>query len=108
MKYSIKFSAQAVRDLNRTWDEVFEASKNTEITAKYLDDLLDKIESKRDFPFSGTPLYYEELFTGYYFIIFKSYLAFYHVDEKEITVDRVLYGKSDYIRKLKLKSGDEE
>ena len=103
MKYSIKFSAQAGRDLDRTWDEVLETSKSLAVTTKYIDDLLDKIESKSEFPLSGSPLYYEELFTGYRFITFKAYLVFYHVEGKEILVDRILYGKSDYIRRLKLK-----
>ncbi|MCR5329169.1 MAG: type II toxin-antitoxin system RelE/ParE family toxin [Saccharofermentans sp.] len=67
---------------------------------------MDKIESKSEFPLSGSPLYYEELFTGYRFITFKAYLVFYHVEGKEILVDRILYGKSDYIRRLKLKDQD--
>lgn len=107
MKYTIKFSAQAIRDLERTRDEVYQSSKSTSITSKYIDDLLDKIESKREFPLSGAPLYYEDLFTGYYFVIFKSYLAFYRVDGQNIFVERILYGKSGYIRKLKITSDDD-
>ena len=107
MNHSVKYSAQAVRDLDRTWDEVFEASKSLEITAKYINDLLDKIESKRMFPLSGIPLYYDDLFTGYYYVIFKSYLAFYSVEGNTMLVSRILYAKSDYILKLNLKLEDD-
>ena len=51
-------------------------------------------------PKSGSPLYYEGGFTGYYFVAFMAYIAFYRVQEDRILVDRVVYGKSDYIRTL--------
>ena len=87
MKYQVEYSATAIRDLDRIWNEVFEASKDYDTTQKYLDDLMDKVEAKSDCPKSGTPLYYEDLFTGYYFVVFKAYMAFYRVEE-----DRMLGG----------------
>lgn len=108
MKCSIKYSPIALRDLDRVKSEVFEASKDQNITSRYMNDLLDKIEAKRDFPLSGSPLYYKNLFTGYYIVIFKSYLAFYRFDNNTIYVDRILYGKSDYIRTLRLPNEDTE
>lgn len=102
MKYEIQYSQTAIRDLQRVWAEVYEASQSEEITTKYIDGLMDKVEGKADFPKSGIPLYYEDSFTGYYFVVFKSYLAFYRLEANIILVDRVLYGKSDYLRQLKL------
>ena len=102
MKYIVEYSKSAVRDLDRVWSEVFEASKSYDITEKYIDDLLDKVEAKADFPKSGSPLYYQDRFTGYYFVVFKAYLAFYRLENDHLLVDRVLYGKSDYIRYLHL------
>lgn len=104
MRYRVEYSKVAVRDLDRVWAEVFEASKSKEITGKYLDELLDKIEAKADFPASGSPLYYENSFTGYYFIVFKAYLVFYRIKDNSILVDRILYGKSDYMYHLHLNS----
>ena len=88
MKYQVEYSATAIRDLDRIWNEVFEASKDYDTTQKYLDDL--------------TPLYYEDLFTGYYFVVFKAYMAFYRVEEDRMLVDRVLFAASDYMRCLHL------
>lgn len=76
--------------LDRVWHEVFEASKNYDICEKYINDLLDKIENKAKYPKSASPLYYEDLFTGYYYIRFKAYLAFYRIKGDKLLVDRVL------------------
>ena len=100
MEYRVEYSKAAIRDLDRVWAE---ASQSKEVTREYLDKLLDKIEAKANFPASGSPLYYENSFTGYYFIVFKAYLIFYRIKEDSITsVDRILYGKSDYLRHLHL------
>ena len=76
MKYTIKYSKLAIKDLDKVWEEVFQASKDIDITEKYINGLLDKIEEKKEYPESGSRLYYEDRFTGYYFIVFKAYLAF--------------------------------
>ncbi len=102
MRYSVEYSTVAIRDLDRVWNEVFEASKDYDTTQKYLDDLMDKIEAKGDYPKSGAPLYYQDLFTGYYYVVFKAYIAFYRIDGERVLVDRVLFGASDYIRYLHL------
>ena len=102
MKYKVKYSKSAIRDLDRVWSEIFEASKNQKITIKNLDDLMNKIEAKADYPKSGSPLYYENGFTGYYYVVFKAYIAFYRIENNSILVDRVLLGKSDYMRILRL------
>ncbi len=102
MKYKIKYSKSAIRDLDRVWSEIFEASKKQNFTIKYIDDLMNKIEEKADYPKSGSPLYYENGFTGYYYVVFKAYLAFYRIENNSILVDRVLLGKSDYMRILHL------
>lgn len=96
----IEYSPIAVRDLERVWAEVFEASASTEIATKYIDDLMDQVAAKRDFPKSGSPLYYEGMFTGFYFVVFKSYMAFYKVEEERMIVSRVIYEKSDYMRTI--------
>ena len=79
---------------------MFEASKDIEITERYIEELLDKVEKKSDYPKSGSPLYYENTFTGYYFVVFKAYLAFYRLEKETMLIDRILFGKSDYMRIL--------
>ena len=96
----IEYSPIAVRDLERVWAEVFESSASEETATKYIDDLMNQISAKQDFPKSGAPLYYECLFTGFYFVTFKSYMVFYKVETDRMQVSRVVYGKSDYMRTI--------
>lgn len=63
---------------------------------------MDTVEAKADYPKSGAPLYYEDSFTGYYFVAFKAYLAFYRIEDDQLLVDRVLFAASDYLRHLHL------
>ena len=81
MKYHAAYSQAAIRDLDRVWNEVFEASRDYDTTQKYLDDFMDKVEAKVDYLKFGTPLYYEDLFTGYYFVAWKAYLVFYRIED---------------------------
>jgi len=102
LKRCVKYSKIAIRDLDRVWTEVYDASRNFEVTQQYMEDILDKIEEKAEYAESGAPLYYEDSFTGYYFIVFKAYIAFYRIEDKNMIVDRVLLGKSDYMRHLNI------
>lgn len=43
---------------------------------------------------------FQNSFTGYYFAVFKAYIAFYQVENDKMLIDRVLFGRSDYMRHL--------
>ena len=98
MKYS--YSPRAEQDLERIQDEVFEACRDVETTQRYLDGMMDRIEAKADYPRSGTPLYWFDRFTGYYYVVYKAYIAFYYPADDGIRIERILHGKSDYMRRL--------
>lgn len=100
MRYKIQYSPLAIRDLDRVWSEVFEASKEAEVAMRYIDGLMACIANKSEFPKNGSPLYYEGSFTGYYFVTYKAYKAFYHIQNGSILVDHVVFGKSDYMRTI--------
>ena len=53
MKYTVEYSRTAIRDLDRLWEDVFSASRSFEIAETYVDDLMNKIEDRSDFPSSG-------------------------------------------------------
>lgn len=101
-KYEVVYSQEAIRDLDDVWEQVAMASKNQDITEKYLDELQDAIEAMATHPKTGIPLYYADIFTGYYHINFKEYMSFYRIEESKMFVDRILYAKMDYIRRLGL------
>ena len=93
--YLLRYTPQAMRDMDSVWDEVYQASKSYDIADKYIKDFIDTITKKKPFPTSGIPLRYKGLFTGFYFIVLKKYMAFYRI-------------KDDYIEVLIRKADGEE
>lgn len=100
MSYRISYSPAARRDLDRIEAEVLSASRDWDTAVKYISDLMDLISSYCEYPLSASPLYFENGFTGYYYLVFKAYLIFFRVRENRLLVERILYGKSDYMRSL--------
>ncbi len=98
--YSLKYTPQAVRDMDSVWNEVYEASQSLDVADKYIQDFAEVIASKKHFPKSGTPLRYKGLFTGFYLLTFKKYVAFYRIKDDCIEVLRIIYGKMDYMKIL--------
>ena len=98
--YIVEYSPLAWQDLLRVRNEVFSACRDKETTDRYMDDLMDAVETMTAFPKTGSPLYYDNLFTSYYRIAFKAYLIFYRLAGNRLLVERVLYGKTDYLRIL--------
>lgn len=99
-KYNIKYSPVALDDLDQVWLEVLSSSGSIDVTDQYVNDLLKAISSKSSFPYSGTPLIYMGEATGIYYVIFKSYMAFYRVSGEDLEVGRILFARSDYIKTL--------
>ena len=100
MTYRLQYSPEAEKDMEDIWDSVWNVSKDFDTADNYVDDLHQKISEKKKAPKTGIPLYYRDLFTGFYYIHFKSYNAFYRINEKYIEVIRVLPSKMDYMKSL--------
>lgn len=100
MNYSIRYTPQAMRDMDAVWDGVYEASRNIDIADRYVNEFADEIAAKKRFPFSGIPLQYRGLFTGYYSVNYKKYKAFYRVRDGYIEAARIIMAKRDYMKIL--------
>ena len=100
MKYKIRYSPFAVKDMDEVWTGVLEASGEYDIADRYVEEFADKIAEKKLFPESGIPLYYRGLFTGFYSVNFKAYKAFYRIRDGYIEVARIIMSKRDYIKVL--------
>ena len=72
MEYLVKYSRKAISDLERIREEVFQACQDQDTTDKYLTELVTKINEKKTFPESGSPLIFLGLFTGYRFVVYKA------------------------------------
>ena len=72
------------------------------IAAKNVTDkIIKQISSLSDFPKIGTMLSsIINMETGYRFLVCGSYTAFYRYIDNTVFVDRILYGKRDFMRIL--------
>lgn len=97
MGYTLLFSPVALADIDKVWDDVYLASKNYDLADRYVESLMDKIAGKKEFPTSGTPVFYGDFFTGYYRLTYKAYTVFYRIKDEYVEISRVLMSKSDYM-----------
>ena len=99
-KYKIRYTPEAMRDMDAVWDGVYEVSKEPDVADRYVNDFIDEMEKKKQFPLSGISLVYRGLFTGFYVVNFKKYKAFYRVHDSYIEVIRIIMEKRDYMKML--------
>ena len=100
MSYILRFTPDSLKDMEKVWDDVLEASQDYDTADRYVDDFLEVIAKKKDYPKSGIPLYYRGLFTGFYTVNFKAYKAFYRIHDNYIEVIRIIPQKMNYMKIL--------
>ena len=102
MQSKIDYSPRALKDLDEIWDYIEFELCNPSAAQNTVDGIMDKVEEIASFPESGAKLVFENgLDSGYRYVVFKNYLAFYRVRPNNVVyVDRVLYGDRDYMRIL--------
>lgn len=100
MRCKVLLTQAAKNDLDKVYLGVYDACLDEKKTRKYISELIDTIEKKADYPESGIPFYFGDLFTGYRYVIYKSYLAFYRISNDIMIVDRILFGRSNYCEVL--------
>ena len=96
----INYSPLALKDLDEIWDYISNELLNPAAANDTINGILDNVEKIKEQPESGSPLYFGDIFSGYRFVIFKNYLAFYRISGTEIYIDRVLYAKRDFMKIL--------
>ncbi len=101
MNHKLRYSPEALRDLDRLYTYIQTDLQNAMAAEHTVSTLLDTLENLQDFPLIGTPLSsIAEVESNYRFLLSGSYMAFYRVEETDIYIDRILYGKCDYLRIL--------
>lgn len=101
MKNKINYSPLAFNDLEEIWEYITEELMNPSAAENTINGIMDAVEALADFPDIGARLVFDgDLDSGYRFVIYKNYMAFYHTQNNMIYVDRVIYGKRDYMKVL--------
>ena len=101
MKNRVRYTARALHDLDEVWDYISFELQNPQAAEKTVNRILDKVDQLVEFAQSGALLSaVSEVMGEERFIVCDSYMIFYHSKKQEITIDRILYGRRDYLRVL--------
>ena len=100
MIYRLKYSPIAEDDLGQVWDDVWEASRDLDVSDRYVEGIRSALRQQIKYPRTGSPLSYMGEFTGLYSVTFKEYTAFYRIHGDVIEVARILFSRSDYMKTL--------
>lgn len=103
MSYHPHITSVAERDISQAADYIEFVLKNPKAADDLLEETDQKINALLPFP-QEHPIVEDKLLAawGIRFTQIKNYLAFYVVEENQVTVIRFLYAKSDWISILKV------
>lgn len=101
MKNKIHYAVEARRDLDDIWDYIVTDLCNASAAERVVNDILDVVEQLENFSETGALLAsIANVDSDYRFIVSGNYLIFYRVSGMDVYVDRILYGRRDYLRIL--------
>ncbi len=97
----VVISPLAKADMREIGDYIRRELKNPSAAIGMIRRFRTAIDSLRTFPESGAPLLPPgKARCPYRFLVCGNYLIFYHADRATVMVDRVLYGRRDYMALL--------
>ena len=94
-------SPQANSDMQEIGDYISHELHNPSTALRLIQRFRESMLSLRQFPEMGSPLQAVNKPDALYrYLICGNYLIFYHVGTKAVHIDRVLYGRRDYMALL--------
>lgn len=101
MPSRIHYSPMSLKDLDEIWEYISNELMNPSAAENTISGILNSLDSLEEFPETGSKLVFDNgLDSGYRFVIYKNYIAFYHLQNGFVYVDRVIYRKRDYMKIL--------
>ena len=101
MKNKIHYSPESRRDLDDIWDYIVSELQNRSAAEREINRIIDAVDPLNNFAETGTPLSsIADIGTDYRFLVSGNYMVFYRVQGNDVYIDRVLYGRSDYMSVL--------
>ena len=98
MKNKIHYSSESRRDLDDIWDYIVSELQNRSAAERVLDRIMDAVDQLESFAKMGTLLSsIADVGTDYRFLVSGNYMVFYRVQGNDVYIDRVLYGRSNYM-----------
>ena len=105
----IHYTAESRRDLDGIWDYIASDLQNITAAERAVNRIMNDVDRLESHAEMGAPLSsIADVESDYRFLVTGSYLTFYRVQGNDVYVDRVLYGRRDYLRILFGAVQDEE
>ena len=99
--YKVSFSPEAVDDLKGIKQYIKDELCNEQAAKNTVAKILKKVKMLSDFPESGSNLSAIIGFdTDYRYLVCDNYIAFYRIEDKNVLIVRVLYGRRNYMQIL--------
>jgi len=94
----IEYSPLSLIDLEQIGDYIENELMSPQAAHNTINKIQDLIDKLSIFPLMGATLKsIANVDTDYRVLVCGNYLAFYHTDETVVYIDRILYGKRDYL-----------
>jgi addiction module RelE/StbE family toxin len=95
----IVYSNRSIQDLDEIGDYIAETLKSPTAALNVVNKIQDIIDTLADFPFIGSLLstIADISDSDYRLLVCENYLAFYHVSDNIVYIDRIIYGRRDYV-----------
>ena len=101
MKNKIHYSPESRRDLDDIWDYIVSELQNRSAAEHVVDRIMDAVDQLKNFAEMETLLSsIADVGTDYRFLVSGNYMVFYRIQGSDVYIDRVLYGRSNYINIL--------
>lgn len=95
--------------MDEIWEYIVSELQNLSAAEHIVNSIMDAVDQLGEFAEVGAPLSsIANVESDYRFLVTGNYLTFYRVYGNEVYVDRVLYGRRDYLRILFGDMSDEE
>ena len=108
-KYNVHYTAESRRDLDEIWDYIGSDLQNVSAAERIVSRIMDDVDRLESHAEMGALLSsIADVESDYRFLVTGSYLTFYRAHGSDVYVDRVLYGRRDYLRILFGDTQDEE
>ena len=83
------------------WDYIVSELQNRSAAERVINRIIDAVDPLKNFAEMGAPLSsIADIGTDYRFLVSGNYMVFYRVQGSDVYIDRVLYGRSDYMSVL--------
>ena len=98
---NLHLSHEAQNDLAEIKDYIAEDLENPQAAIATVSKITKAIRMLRDYALLGTPLSsITDVDSNYRFLVSGNYMVFYRANGSDVYIDRVLYGRRDYMRVL--------